>query len=34
LQTGLERAGVDVASEGELPPLVDLSEYRSRAIRA
>jgi glucosyl-3-phosphoglycerate synthase len=34
LQTGLERAGVDVASEGELPPLVDVPEYRARTVRA
>jgi hypothetical protein len=32
LQTGLERAGVDVAAEVALPPLVDVPEYR--ALRA
>jgi glucosyl-3-phosphoglycerate synthase len=34
LQTGLERAGVDVAAEAPLPPLADVAEYRSRALRA
>ena len=32
LQTGLQRAGVDVASEGELPPLVEVAEYRARTV--
>jgi glucosyl-3-phosphoglycerate synthase len=33
LQTGLERAGVDVTPEAQLPPLVDVPEYRGSAIR-
>jgi glucosyl-3-phosphoglycerate synthase len=34
LQKGLERAGVDVPADAELPPLVELADYRASALRA